>query len=167
MKDQPHFRFNPNSYQGGRGFEQSQQMCDACSRPCVWRYVGNIYATESPTVCARCIADGTLGKLLNSQHFSLHDIELHGPDPELRDEVLQRTPGVASFNPFVWPVLDGNPLAFLGYGDEADLLLIPDVRSAIEGAFEELGWDFDGPSPHALIFKEVNGDRYRVSVDLD
>lgn len=165
--DQPFFRFNPGAYEEKRAFERSSDACEACSRPCVWKYVGGIYALTEPIVCARCIANGELGRLLGDDQFSLHDVEIHDVDTTLKQEVLQRTPEVACFNPFEWPVIDAIPLAFLGYGEDENLLAIPEVRSAIESAFAELGWEFEGPTPYALIFKEVEGDRYRVTIDLD
>jgi uncharacterized protein CbrC (UPF0167 family) len=166
VTDRPFFRFNPGAYGDGRSFEPSNEICEACDRPCVWKYTGSIYALTRPSVCARCIADGRLGALLGDADFSLHDINIRGADLELTQEVLQRTPGVACFNPFEWPVLDAKPLAFIGYGEEKSLIAIPEVRAAMEDAFAEVGWDF-GPSPYALLFREVDGERYRVVVDLD
>jgi uncharacterized protein len=165
--DQPHFRFYPGAYEKGGPFEASADVCDVCARPCSWKYTGNIYAKERPVVCARCIANGELGRFLGGKRFSLHDIELNGAEPSLEDEVLRRTPGVACFNPFEWPVLDGKPLAFAGYGGDERLLAIPAVRSAVETAFDEIGQTFDGPTSYALIFKEIDGERYRAVIDLD
>lgn len=165
--DQPRFRFNPGAYEDGRSFERSSDVCDVCSRPCVWKYTGSVYATEKPIVCARCIANGELGKFLGDEHFSLHDIVISGVNPNLAKEVLQLTPGFDSYNAFVWPVLDAKPLAFLGYGENQSLLDIVAVRSAIEAAFGEIGRKFDGPTSYALIFKEIDGERYRAVVDFD
>ena len=165
--DQPYFRFNPGAYEDGHSFERSSDVCEVCSRPCVWKYTGGIYATEHPVVCARCIANGKLGERLGEDDFSLQDIEMSGAEPSLEKEVLQRTPGVASYNPFEWPVLDGKPLAFVGYGEDQDLLDIAAARSAIEAAFAEIGQKFDGPTSYALVFKEIDGERYRAVVDFD
>lgn len=79
---------------------------------------------------------------------------------------MQRTPGVACFNPFDWPVLDGKPLAFLGYGDEPGLSDQPDVRAAVAREFAVHGVEAEA-SPYALIFKEIDGSRYRVVLDSD
>ena len=123
---------------------------------------------DSPTICACCIADGRLGALLEGEGFSFHDVELDGADPALEQELLERTPGVACFNPFEWPVLDSMPMAFLGYGEDKGLLAIDAVRSAISDTFAEVGWSEPvASSPYVLIFKEVNGDRYRAVLDLD
>jgi uncharacterized protein len=166
--DQPFFRFNPGAYEEGRSFERSREVCDVCSHPCEWKYTGNIYTEGEPAVvCARCIANGELGRFFGDKRFSLHDIDMSGAEPSLEKEVLQRTPGVACYNPFEWPVLDAKPLAFVGYGEEEDLLDIAAVRSAIEAAFGEIGQKFDGPTSYALVFKEVDGERYRAVVDLD
>ena len=163
----PCFRFNPGAYAEGRSFERSSDVCEVCSRPCGWKYTGGVYAPEDPVVCARCIASGELGKFLGDVHFSLHDIAMSGAEPDLEKEVLQRTPGVASCNPFDWPVLDAKPLAFVGYGEHEDLLDIVAVRSAIEAAFGEIGQRFDGPTSYALVFKEIDGERYRAVIDFD
>ena len=164
--DQPFFRFNPRAYD--RAFERSEDVCDVCSRPCVWKYAASVYtAGEAPTVCARCIADGSLGRFLGDARFQLHDIMVDDAEPALEDELLRRTPGVHSFNPYVWPVLDGKPLAFVGYGEDEALIVLPQVQAAIEEAFQDLGWSFEGPTPYALIFKELGGDRYCAVVDLD
>ena len=166
--DQPHFRFNPGAYEDGHSFERSSEVCEVCSRPCVWKYTGGIYTREKPAaVCARCIATGALGRFFGDKHFSLHDIDMSGAEPGLKKEVLQRTPGIACYNPFDWPVLDAKHLAFVGYGEDQDLLAIAAVRSAIEAAFAEIGQKFSGPTSYALIFKEIDGERYRVVVDFD
>jgi hypothetical protein len=165
--DKPYFRFNPGAYEVGRSFELSSDVCEVCSRPCVWKYIGGIYAIEEPIVCARCIASGELGRFLGDGPFSLHDADIDGAEPSLEKEVLQRTPGVASYNPFDWPVLDAKPLAFAGYGGDQNLREIVGVRSAIEAAFGEMGREFPRATSFALIFKELDGERYHAIVDLD
>ena len=167
-EDSPNFRFNPGSYMAGRAFDRSDDICSVCSRPCVWKYAGVIYTSkEVPTVCARCIANGFVGKYVGGNDFSFHDIQLSGADVALEDELLRRTPGVSCFNPFEWPVLDGKPLAFVGYADDEELIISKDVYSAVREAFEAAGSNFDGPTPYALVFKEIDGDRYRAVVDFD
>lgn len=163
--DQPFFRFNPRAYEPGRAFKASDEPCGHCARPCIWEHTAGVYAVNEAILCARCVAAGGLEALFGGR-YSFHDVEVENADPALEAELLQRTPGVACFNPFEWPVIDGMPLAFLGYGEEADLLAIPEVEMAIAAAFEDFGWD-GGPSPYALIFKQVDAPHYRVVVDLD
>ena len=165
-EEQPHFRFNPRAYEPGRAFEASDRICGNCARPCVWEHTAGVYARKPTILCARCIAAGSLETVLGGR-YSFHDGEVEeGCDPALEVELLERTPGVACFNPFEWPVIDGVPLAFLGYGEDEALLGIPAVEAAMAAAFDELGWDA-GPSPYALIFRALDGETYRVVVDLD
>lgn len=165
---QPHFRFYPGVYRDAGAMEESEASCDACRLPCGWRYTGTIYAVaELDNLCARCISDGRTGSALNDQHFSFHDTELECVSPEAARELLQRTPGVACFNPFAWPVLDGMPLAYIGVGDAPALTALPDVCAAVAAAFEEIGWEPEEQSPYALLFREVDGSRWRAVIDLD
>lgn len=164
-EDQPHFRFNPRAYEPGRAFEASDKICGGCARPCVWEHSAGVYALKSVTLCARCVAAGGLERVLGGR-YSFHDGEVEDCDPALEVELLERTPGVACFNPFEWPAIDRVPLAFLGYGEEEALLAIPAVVDAMEAAFAEFGWDAR-PSPYAMIFRTLDGETYRVVVDLD
>ncbi|MBL8650746.1 MAG: CbrC family protein [Sphingopyxis sp.] len=163
--DQPHFRFNPRAYEPGQAFEASDKICGSCARPCVWEHVAGVYARTEVTLCARCVAAGGLEGVLGGR-YSFHDGEVEDCDPALEAELMERSPGVACFNPFVWPAPGGVPLAFLGYGEEGALPAIPAVEAAMAAAFAELGWDA-GPSPHAMIFRTLDGETYRVVVDLD
>lgn len=166
--DQPFFRFSPRAYSTGRSFEPSEATCDICRRPCIWRHTEGIYAAIEPeSVCARCISDGSLVGYFGDQGWCLHDTDVNDVAPELATELLQRTPGVACFNPFRWPVLDGWPLAFVGYADETEILSDPVACKAISAVFAEVGWNLTGPSPYALVFRELAGTRYRAVLDLD
>ena len=118
-------------------------------------------------LCAQCIADGRTGEAVGTEDYSFHDTELDGAEAGPAGELMKRTPGVACFNPFEWPVLDGMPLGFIGVGNEAALMAIPEVRAAIGAAFAEIGWDAEGESPYALVFREIDGGRWRAVIDLD
>lgn len=164
MSDQPLFRFYPNAYSEGGPFKRSDASCDICQREAVWLYTGGIYMEgESPEVCARCIADGSLRRKLPPDSFTLQDAILEEADGEYADEILYATPGVASINPFEWPAIDGVPLAYLGAGDEKALRSDLAVRAAIKAAFE--GEDAHGS--HALVFKQIDGPRIIAVPDLD
>jgi uncharacterized protein CbrC (UPF0167 family) len=168
VKDDPFFRFNPGAYQEGRAFVASRDSCDICRLPCVWRYRGNLYSAARPTsLCARCIAAGRVATFVPDRYFSFHDIELIDSDPDLSDELLRRTPGVACFNPYQWPVLDRTPMAFIGYGDDPALMNDVGARDAMVMAYEENGSVFEGSSSYLLVFKEIDGSRYRAVMDLD
>lgn len=170
MEDpKPHFRFNPYAYAEGRDFVLTEEVCEVCGRPSVWKYTGCIYgAIDHQSVCARCISNGALEVHLGEDEYDLHDITLVGAVAEYERELLKRTPGVASFNPFDWPVVDGIPLAFIGYGEDERLLKIVDVQSAIRAAFSEIDADYNGSlTPYVLVFRELTGERYTAVIDLD
>lgn len=170
MTDQPvQFRFYPGAYSNRDVFEASDVSCGVCGNHSGWRYKGSIYGKQIQNVCPACIANGKLAAVAGDAHFTLHDIELEGVDPDLSREVLQRTPGIACFNPYSWPVLDGFPLAFIGYGDDPAIIACTEAQRAIKQSFSAYNWDFEvGTStPYALVFRELAGPRYQAVIDLD
>jgi uncharacterized protein len=163
----PHFRFYPSAYEAKGVFKSSAEACGVCGEACGWRYTGNIYAIKHPEiVCAVCIASGRLRTHLGN--MQLHDVVLDGAEAELERELLERTPGVSCFNPFAWPVVDGVPLAFIGYGDDSALQDIAAARDAVKRAGNECGIDdLEMPTPYALVFKTLDDERYEAAVDFD
>lgn len=167
MTDKPFFRFHPDAYEHGV-FAETDEPCAACGKPCVWAYTQHIYALppEPAPVCARCVADGNLGSVITNGDYGLHDFSFdEDPSDELAIEVEQRTPGFATYNPFLWPVRDGMPLAFLGFGEDAPLAGNVGVQAAIAALGNDMGVDI-APSD-ALIFKSLSGDTYVATLDLD
>lgn len=165
--DKPFFRFHPGAYD--RAFERSDAPCAVCGMPCVWKYTGSIYLQKKPEpVCARCISSGRLRDLPGAQDYQLHDTVVAGASADLVAEVVQRTPGLDTYNPFDWPVLAGEPLAFIGHGDDPAIWNDPEVQAAIRVMFAEAGWDdADGPSPYALVFRSLKTHEYVAVMDLD
>jgi len=165
-EEKPHFRFYPGAYEDGGPLVASLETCGCCGEPCVWKYTGNVYAREKVTVCAGCIAADNLSNVFKDG-YSLHDVELEQDvEDTLNDELFGRTPGVACFNPFEWPVADGAPMVFVGYGE--NLTKDPDAIAATKIAFTELGWHGDSrPSTYTLLFRPLNGGAMRAVIDLD
>ncbi len=167
MSDKPAFRFHPDAYEHGV-FEESDEPCAACRKPCVWAYTQHIYTLppEPAPVCARCIADGNLHTVVTDGDYGLHDFSFdNDPEEHLAIEVEQRTPGFATFNPFVWPVRDGTPLAFLGFGEDDALVGKTEVTAAIAALKVEMGSDVG--ASYAMIFRILTGDTYVATLDLD
>ncbi|MEQ1492595.1 MAG: CbrC family protein [Terricaulis sp.] len=167
MSDKPFFRFHPDAYEHGV-FEPSDEACSACARPCVWKYNQHIYALppEPKAICARCIADGSVAKAVPDGDYGLHDFVLDGETCEaLAIEVEQRTPGFATYNPFVWPVRNGVPLAFLGFGADEPLEGNAGVKAAIAKLSKEM--ENEVAPDYALIFKTLDADEYVATLDLD
>ncbi|MBI1361171.1 MAG: hypothetical protein GC155_12920 [Alphaproteobacteria bacterium] len=169
MTDQPAFRFFPAAYDMGDVLERSDAPCDVCGKPSVWLYAGTVYAEgEQPEVCARCIHGGQLAAHFGGQDFQLHDADLSGASEALTAEVMQRTPGFATFNAFDWPVIDGQPLVFVGNGDADAVWNDPELRAAITAAWkEEYEEDLDEPSSYALVFRTLDGKQTRIVFDSD
>ncbi|MFN7056795.1 CbrC family protein [Hyphomonas sp.] len=167
LENRPFFRFHPGAYD--RVFEPSDAVCVICEAPCVWRYTGSIYLARKPDpVCARCIATGRIEAFAPGQFGQLHDADIAGASAKLVQEVLQRTPGFDTYNPFEWPVVDGEPLAFIGHGDDPAVWKDPAVQAAINAMFNEAGWDHgDGPSPYALVFRSLRTGAFVAVMDLD
>ena len=159
--DKPVFRFHPGAYEKDRAFELSDDLCTVCERPIVWRYTGQIYTAklEPDAVCARCVASGALLDWLECPTLQLHDAVLQDRvSPELGEEVFGRTPGFATFNAFTWPVVDGQPLAFIGYGDEAEVWDDPAIQAVMkENWRQDVGEELKGPTAYLLVFKSLDG----------
>ncbi|MEE4207388.1 MAG: CbrC family protein [Erythrobacter sp.] len=169
----PHFRFFPACYEfaenGEPIFLRRVGPCHCCGQRDVLAFKGSIYwiRRDTPVICAQCIADGRLDRLLpEGVRYGLHDCEVEEIDwrDALVDEVKRRTPGFATFNAFTWPVLDGVPMAFMGYGDDERWESIPEAIAAMIEAEEG---ENPYPSPYLLIFRQVDGTRYRAVFDPD
>jgi uncharacterized protein CbrC (UPF0167 family) len=178
MVDRPYFRFHPKSYDDG-GFIFSKQKCDVCSKPCILEYAGGIYvAGDEPRCCARCIHSGGLTSYLHGKgrffakkrDYALQDIEFSDPeiDSNLKDEILLRTPSVASVNPFTWPVISSKPTIYLGRGDDDELWQKPEIQAAMaQYVLVELGdEDHTGPQAHIMVFKHFFEDQYAFAIDF-
>ena len=160
------FRFHPNAFTNENVFEPLEVKCEVCGKCSKWRYKGPVYGKKISNVCPECIGNG---KFCTVADAVLHDIDLEKVDPEVAEEILTRTPGVACFNPYQWPVIDGLPLAFIGYGDEPTFVSCIEAQKAIKAAFSFYGWNFEEgtATPYALIFKQLDGPRYQAVIDLD
>lgn len=164
--DKPFFRFYPGAYE--QVFKISDARCAVCDRSCVWEYTGSIYIAQKPTpLCARCVFEGNLSSIAGDD-YAFHDIELEGAAPELAEELLLRTPQVACFNPFEWPVISGEPLAFIGYGNDPHVWDNVVARDAINTMLLNEGVAAsDEPTGYALVFKKSSSDEYVAVLDLD
>jgi uncharacterized protein CbrC (UPF0167 family) len=165
--DKPFFRFHPGAYECG-AFVASDKPCDVCGRPSVWLYDGSVYvAGDPPDVCARCIADGKLSAFCKGRHV-MHDADFaEHADDALGEEVMQRTPGFSTFNAFEWPVLDGQPMVYVGHGDEPGTWKNAAAAEAIRQLYEDEGDPLEGTTPYAIVFRELDGTRHVAIMDLD
>ncbi len=166
--DKPFFRFHPGAYERG-AFIESSKPCDVCAQRSVWLYAGVIYTIgQGPSVCARCIASGRLADHVDG-HFSMHDADFEDDvSADLDAEVMQRTPGFATFNAFQWPVRRGKPFAYVGHGEEDSTWQNRDAAAAIRKLYaDEYDEKLEGTTPYALVFKELDGRKHIAILDLD
>ncbi|MES1201570.1 MAG: CbrC family protein [Pseudomonadota bacterium] len=166
MSDKPYFRFHPGAYERGE-FTESDETCAVCKQACGWKFEGLIYAEldDDPIVCARCLAEGRLESV--APGYGLHDMDFESaPRPEFVAEIEKRTPGFSTWNAFTWPVRDGVPLAFVGYGADAAFKGVDAVTEAVTEAFAAYGVEEGNPT-YALVFKTLEGEAYVAVVDYD
>lgn len=165
----PAFRFFPTAYDIDGVFEATNDACEVCKQPSGYRYTGEVYAEGSaPEVCASCIHSGKLAAAMDDKDMQLVEAELAGVDADTAREVLQRTPGFSTFNGFDWPVIDGKPLAFLGYGDSGPVTGDAAATASIEAAWKDSFEDpFEGPTANALVFRTLDGKTHKVVFDFD
>ena len=99
--------------------------------------------------------------------MQLHDITFTDCDPALEREVLTRTPGVASFNPFEWPVMARKPLAFIGEGESPDFRGNKAILAAIDRAWKAMDGEGKAPLHYTLIFRQLDGEAIKAVFDFD
>ena len=99
----------------------------------------------------------------------MHDADFHDDVGEAFGvEVMQRTPGFATFNAFEWPVLDGKPLAFFGHAEEDIVWTTPEAAEAVRKLYrDEQDEELEGRTPYAVVFRQVDGPRYVAILDFD
>jgi|SRR5690606_7321712 len=108
----PTFRFHPDPVRSG-SVARSDVLCEACGRTRGWAYAGPCHAeTElDGRLCPWCIADGTAHARFD---VTFHDVVLPADvDPGIADEIEQRTPGFATFQPIDWPACCGVPMGYV------------------------------------------------------
>jgi len=139
----PSFRFHPDPVQSG-SFEPSRKPCGCCGQARGYVYTGPCYVEEDfdAELCPWCIADGKAHRCFG---VSFHELE-PGPgiDTAIADEIEERTPGFATFNPVPWPSCCGGPMAYLepvGHAElaarHAELLPVLAARFATEQELPE------------------------------
>ena len=119
----PNFKYHPNPF-SSRALEDSDAVCECCgqARGCV--YEGPVYCTvEVNCVCPWCIADGSAHAKWDAEFtdafFRDSDGERVEIAPEVRQEVLCRTPGVVgACQSITWWVHCGEPAKFLRVEDD-------------------------------------------------
>jgi len=170
----PMFRYHPDPLATG-ALEGSDDACQCCGRKRGYVYTSNVFTTARiDTVCPWCIADGSVHRKFDASFtdgFEPSDVGL--PD-EVRDTVLHRTPGYASWQDPVWMACCGDACAFRGDASRADLqALTAEERERIraqfaleDGELEEWFREYEPPgNPAFYRFDCLHCGRVHVHVD--
>lgn len=175
----PSFRFHPDPLQSG-SIEPSPKPCGCCGQARGYVYTGPCYVEDDfdTELCPWCIADGKAHRRFG---VTFHELE-PGPgiDTAIADEIEERTPGFATFNPVAWPSCCGGPMAYLepaGHTElkarHAELLgrLVPSLEAAMrlpradaERLVDSLQRDH---SPCAHVFRCAECRTSRAEIDFD
>lgn len=108
----PAFRFHPDPVASG-SVARSAATCVVCGQARGHVYTSMTYGERDcdGALCPWCIADGRAHARLG---VTFHDLALPDDlDPAIANEIEQRTPGFATFNPFAWLVCCELPMAYL------------------------------------------------------
>jgi uncharacterized protein CbrC (UPF0167 family) len=174
--DQPHFRFYPGAYHDRR-FEQTGESCDVCETRNAWLYQGAVYGLPPASdvrFCASCLKTGLVyGYLgdapdalisLNEWSFTTDDVE-----DALADELLYHSPSPAIWNPHQWPVINREPLVYMGRGDDPMFRNRRDIADAVFREQQTI-WPGESRPPvhrYYMIFQSLDGQHFRASLDPD
>ena len=173
---QPYFRFYPGAYADG-AFEQTGETCEVCGTANAWMYQGAVYGlppASDTRFCATCMKTGLVyGYLGESKEnwIGFHEWSFTADDVDdaMSDELLYHSPSPASWNPHGWPVVNREPLVYLGRGDDKAFRNNADVMSAVREEQQSI-WpgETSDPLPHYyMIFQTLDGQIYKAALDLD
>src|SRR5690606_20932467 len=92
----------------------SSKKCKCCQRSRGFIYVGPVYAEKDLTeaLCPWCIADGSAAKKYDATVVDSEAFDENASAAAII-EILERTPGVNTFQSEQWPSCCGEPAAFV------------------------------------------------------
>jgi hypothetical protein len=180
MEEQmPHFKYYPTALEDNI-FVKTDNVCDVCGEKVNFEYTGPIYGGDKdlrePTICPRCIADGSAHHKFNIKfnicewYSAPNDIWENVPKGVV-EEIEERTPGYTSWQGQRWWVHHDDAAIFLGRAGKEEIQKyfteVIDILKKESGMSDD-GWsdyykamDKDGDVT-AYIFKcskcgEING----------
>lgn len=109
----PTFRYHPDPITSG-SVEPSEGECAVCGEARGFIYVGPVYGEDdlSDAVCPWCIADGSAFAEHDATFVDSEAFDDDAPQAAM-DEIVERTPGFATYQSERWPSCCGEPAAFL------------------------------------------------------
>lgn len=90
-------------------------------------------------------------------------------DDALSDELMYHSPSPSSWNPHGWPVVNREPLVYIGRGDDKLFADNPAVRAAMREEQDATwpGETFEPVPQYYMIFQSLDGAIYKAALDLD
>jgi uncharacterized protein len=109
----PTFRYHPDPVRSG-SIVESDQACSSCGESRGYIYDDQPYGEqeEDLTICPWCIADGSAHKKFDVEFMDEAVFEDDIPEAAI-EEIVQRTPGYASWQGEAWPTCCGDATAFI------------------------------------------------------
>lgn len=148
----PFFRFHPDPI-GSGSVVASDNRCQCCGKKRGWIYIGPVYAAAGvadDALCPWCIADGTAHARLGAEFVDSEAFAEPVTDA-LADEVINRTPGFATWQSERWLSCCGEPAAFITPAGRAEIAQrFPRLEAELMGHIvHEL--EISGAAAHSLL----------------
>lgn len=145
--DLPTFKYHPDPLRTG-SIISSPDKCQVCGLARAYLYSGPIYAEDGPdAVCPWCIGDGSAHKQFGVEFTDLEGVGGDGDwdavPPDVKQEVVFRTPGFNGWQQERWYTHCGDAAEFLGPMGKHELETFgPDAVEAIrrESGFDGQQW---------------------------
>ncbi|MFE1311013.1 CbrC family protein [Streptomyces sp. NPDC058755] len=128
------------AYHSGAGaMAPSDEPCVCCGQVRGWVYTGPVYGAEAPSrgICPYCIAFGKAAERYGATFNDVIDGEV--PD-EVAREILERTPGIPSWQSPRWLTHCGDGAEFMEPAGTEELRHFPDAVEALRRECAEWGW---------------------------
>jgi uncharacterized protein CbrC (UPF0167 family) len=109
----PEFRYHPDPIMSG-SIAESMAKCRVCKKARGYIYTAPAYAEEDldEAICPWCIASGAANKKFDATFVDSEAFADGIPDSAM-EEIMERTPGFATWQSEHWPACCGDATAFL------------------------------------------------------
>ena len=111
--DLPAFKYHADPVASG-SVKASERKCKCCKQARGYIYCGPVYAEKDleEAICPWCIADGSAAQKFEAEFFDAEALD-DAMSPQAVEEILQRTPGFATWQEGHWPACCGDGARFI------------------------------------------------------
>jgi len=138
-KELPKFKYFEDPYKLNIIKRDDNIRCHCCNKLTGYNYEGVIYSVHDVSnVCPWCIANGAVGEKYDATfHDCVYD-ESQLFDKSSVSEVMERTPGFPTWQPFTWPIRDGDFCMYVGDIGWDEIKVLPDSEDVIRELHEHI-----------------------------